>query len=389
MTIEPSRLRQSIFFLFILSLGYVVYSVDRSILSSVLSVIEVELRLSKPQVGYLGAAQYIGVLAVVFFAGYISDILGRKKIIFAGVSIFTSFSWMIGIAPDFFWVFLFRLVSGIGEGLFWPVAMAAVAERFAGKKGFSLGIFYVGFDIGSVAGVTAGALSFTTFGSWRYAFLLPPLAGIFVILGLLFTQDKGIEKNRIQPLILKVVRKKEVYLIMVFAFLATWSSVWLVVFLPYYFYKVMHFGVLSSALLSSFVLASGGTGKIVMGRLSDKLEREKVLLVSSFLVVLSYLMFFFTTSFEISFAGALMMGFFSSSVFPVMQALATEYASEMPGASLGLTTSSQSVATVLSPIMSGYLFLLGVGKALALDAIIPSAIMNFVAILLIVLRHRG
>ncbi len=374
--------KEGIILLLVLSSGYVMYALDRSILSTVLSIMETELNLSKPEVGWLSSAQYIGVLSVVFLAGYLSDKIGRRKIILTGVVVFTLFTWMVGTAQDFFSAFLFRLVSGIGEGLFWPVAMASVAEKFSGRKGISLGVFYVGFDIGSILGLTSGAVMYTVFQSWRYSFFLPPLAGIPVIIGILLSNTDGRIKR--EAGIKQLVKKKQVYGLMIFAFLATWSSVWQAVFLPYYFYKVMHFSILPSALLSSLVLLSGGVGKVVMGRLSDKLGRETILLTSSFLVVLSYLTFFFVPRFEISFAGAMMMGFFSSSVFPVMQALATEYTNSIPGTSLGLTTSSQSVATVLAPAISGYLFYFGVGRTLALDAIIPSALMSCIAAILLI-----
>jgi MFS family permease len=383
---ESLRQRQGLLLLLTLSFGYVIYAVDRSILSSVLSVMETELNLTKPEVGLLGSAQYLGVLGVVFLSGYFSDRFGRKKIILAGVIMFTTFTWTIAIAQNFFWAFLFRFLSGIGEGLFWPVAMAAVAETFSGRKGVSLGIFYVGFDVGSVAGLAAGAFVYTIFESWRYTFLLTPLAGIPVIIGILLSRNNLETGNKMISGARIVIKKNEIQAVMLFAFLATWASVWQVVFLPYYFYKVMHFGVLPSALLSSLVLLSGAVGKVVMGRVSDTIGREKVLLISSLLVVSSFLIFFFVSNFEVSFAGALMMGFFGSSVFPVMQALAAEYAKGAPGTSLGMTTSSQSVATVLAPAISGYLFYLGVGRALALDAIIPSALMVCVASFLLIRR---
>ncbi len=275
------------------------------------------MNLTKPEVGLLGSAQYLGVLGVVFLSGYFSDRFGRKKIILAGVIMFTTFTWTIAIAQNFFWAFLFRFLSGIGEGLFWPVAMAAVAETFSGRKGVSLGIFYVGFDVGSVAGLAAGAFVYTIFESWRYTFLLTPLAGIPVIIGILLSRNNLETGNKMISGARIVIKKNEIQAVMLFAFLATWASVWQVVFLPYYFYKVMHFGVLPSALLSSLVLLSGAVGKVVMGRVSDTIGREKVLLISSLLVVSSFLIFFFVSNFEVSFAGALMMGSSALPSFPL------------------------------------------------------------------------
>jgi hypothetical protein len=50
------------------------------------------------------------------------------------------------------------------------------------------------------------------------------------------------------------------------------------------------------------------------------------------------------------------------------------------GTGLGLTTTAQSVATVFAPTMTAYLFYLGVGRSLALDALVPSAVMFCVAL---------
>ena len=179
-----------------------------------------------------------------------------------------------------------------------------------------------------------------------------------------------------------LLKEPGVRLLMIFAFLATWASVWQVVFLPLYFYEVTHFGVLSSALLSSAVLVSGGVGKVVVGGVSDVRSRSRVLLLLSVAVVASYSVFFFSTNFYVSFVAALAMGFLSSSVFPVMQALATDYSGGFSGTALGLTTTFQSVATVFSPTIAAYLFGVGVSKALALDAMIPAVLMTMVAIFL-------
>jgi ACS family hexuronate transporter-like MFS transporter len=372
--------------LFVLTLGYAVYAMDRTVLSAVLPVMEQHLALSNTEVGYLGAAQYMGVLAIVFAAGRLSDIYGRKKILLLGVSIFTIFTMSIGAAPDFAWAFVLRLFSGIGEGFFWPVAMATVAQAYGHRKGASLGVFYVGFDVGSISGVFVGGLTYSLLGSWRYSFFIAPLIGLAVVGALFFMENApriDVVGSVHQHPQVNSVKKWKISLLMFFAFLATWASVWQVVFLPYYFFKVMHFGVLSSAALSSLVLIAGGIGKVVLGRISDILHRIQVLIFCSLGVVVSYVVFFFASSFSVAFTGALCMGFLSSSVFPVMQALATDLYPEAPGTSLGLTTTAQSFATVLSPIIAGYLFFMGVGKALALDALVPSFLMTLVSFILI------
>ncbi len=350
---------------------------DRTVLSSVLAPMSSSLMLSNSQIGWLSAAQYIGVTCVVFAAGYLSDKFGRWPVIIAGVTVFTAFTLLIGLSTSFAEAFVLRFASGLGEGAFWPVAMASVAGYFGGRKGLALGIFYVGFDAGSVAGLSIGGVVYSLYSSWRPAFFVAPLLGILVIVGALFLRRRltgtggGASAVKIGKDARRLLGRRNVVVIMAFALLATWASVWQVVFLPYYFYKVMHFTILSSALLSSLVTVAGAFGKVILGGISDTVKRNRLLFGVTFMTLLSYLLFFSSFSFPLDLAGALSMGFFSSSIFPVMQALMTDSAGGTMGSALGLSTSTQSVATIFSPIIAASLFSLGVGRALALDALIP------------------
>ena len=382
--------------LLILTMGYAVYAVDRTVLSAVLAPMSTSLALTNitilglrlPEIGLLSAAQYIGVTGTVFVAGYLSDRHGRWPVIISGLMVFTAFTWLIGFSTNFTEAFTFRLISGLGEGAFWPVAMASVANYFKGRKGLALGIFYVGFDAGSVAGLSIGGVAYSLSSSWRPAFFFAPLLGLVVIAAALIARKRlegagqGASGIRLGRDAVQLLRKRNVVLVMVFALLATWASVWQVVFLPYYFFKVMDFTVLSSALLSSLVTVSGAFGKVILGGISDSVRRNRLLVAVTVATFLSYALFFSSFSFALDMAGALSMGFFSSSIFPVMQALMTDSAGGTTGSALGLSTSSQSVATIFSPIIAASLFTLGVGRAVALDAMIPIALACVVALFL-------
>ena len=374
-------------FLFIMTLGYTVYAADRTVLASVLALMAPALKLTNYEIGLLGSAQYIGVLCFVFLAGHLSDRYGRKPVLIIGLIVFTLFTWLIGLASSFAEAFVFRLISGFGEGIFWPVAMATVASYFKERKGLALGIFYVGFDAGSVAGLSLGGLAYTLSGDWRTAFFVAPSIGLIVIAGTagvkgkftLSGQAAGIRLGRDA---IDLLRQRNVVLMMIFALLATWASVWQVVFLPYYFFTVMHFGILSSALFSAVVSVSGGVGKLVLGGTSDIWKRNRLLASISLAMLLAYAFFFTISNPILDLLVAVIMGFFSSSIFPIMQALMVDSCNGKTGTALGLTTTSQSVATVISPIITASLFVMGVGRAVALNAMIPAALTLLVAMTL-------
>lgn len=377
--------KPAVFFLAVLFVGYAVYAMDRTVLASVLKPMSAALGLTDLQKGLLSSAQYVGVLAVVFVAGHLSDRYGTKRIIVGGVALFTAFTWLMAFATDFYQAFAFRLVSGLGEGLFWPVAMAAVANYFGARKGFALGLFYTGFDVGQASGLAIGGGAYAITSDWRVAFLLAPVAGVGVIAGGFLagaTLDAANSRGGRITLgrdALTLVRRMRVVLLMAFALLATWAAVWQLVFLPYYYSTVLGLSTPTAAFISAAVAVSGGAGKVVLGFASDSWRRDRMLVVISAAAVVLYGVFFIVKETRASLITALAMGFFTAAVFPIVQSLMSDSCDGKTGTGLGLTTTAQSVATVFAPTITAYLFYIGVGPALALDAMIPAALMLLVA----------
>jgi len=375
-------------------LGYLAFTADRTVLSAMLKTLSSSLgfigtsSFGIAETAWLSSAQFMGVLAFVLLSGYLSDRYGHRRVILAGVGIFTACTWLVGTATSFEQAFVYRLVSGFGEGLFWPAAMSAVANYFGRSKGLALGIFYAGFDLGGAAGNTIGSVTFALTADWRNAFFVAPLIGIPVLGGVFAsrrtfseaaTQTGSLSLGRDA---LSVLRRKGVGVIMGFAFLATWASVWQVAYLPYYYSVVLGASVAEAGLIAAAVLVSGMVGKVVMGRVSDSFRRDRLLVALTLVVVAFYGVFFSTADFGVAIGSALVLGFFSSAIFPVMQALASDSAGGRTGTVLGLTTTFQSAAAVIGVLVPGALFSLGVGRALALGAMVPAVMMAAAAFFL-------
>lgn len=378
-------------FLAVMFLGYFAFTADRTVLSAVLKPLSAAVGASGTTyfgvagTAWLASAQFMGVLSFVLASGYLADRYGHRKVILAGVAVFTLFTWLIGYAADFQEAFAFRLVSGFGEGLFWPAAMSAVANYFGGSKGLTLGIFYAGFDLGGAAGNSIGSASFAFTSDWRTAFFVAPLIGLPVLAGVAGSRRTFAEAaTKAGNLSLSrdafaILRRPRVFAIMAFAFFATWASIWQVAYLPYYYSEALGATVPVAGLVAAGVLASGLIGKVILGRLSDRVRRDRLLVLLSLAVVAAYGVFFSTSNFGVGLGSALFIGFSSSAIFPVMQALASDSSAGKTGVALGLTTTFQSVAAVIGTLLPGSLFYLGVGRAIALGAMIPALLMLGVA----------
>ena len=381
-------------FLTILFLGYFAFTADRTVLSSMLKPMSSSLSaggtvvLGVSGTAWLASAQFIGILSFVLISGAASDAGGHRKVIAAGVGVFTAFTWMIGLSQTLAEAFVFRLFSGFGEGLFWPAAMSAIADRFGRSKGLALGIFYAGFDLGGAFGNGVGSATFALTSDWRTAFFIAPLVGLPVLAGLAISREAfSPSSGPPRPYTpgrdyVEVLRRGRNPMIFAFAFFATWASIWQIAYLPYYYSTVLGASVPVAGVIGAAVLISGMAGKVLIGRVSDRVRRDRLLLGLSSSVVIVYLVFFSGQGFEVGVATALVLGFFSAAVFPVMQALAADSSYGRSGTALGLTTTFQSAAAVVGTLFPGLLFSLGVGRAIALDAMVPAVATAVIALFL-------
>ncbi|MFF2091427.1 MFS transporter [Paenibacillus sp. NPDC058174] len=137
-----------------------------------------ELHISGSLVGLLVAAFSVTQLLFSPLAGRLSDKLGRKKLIVAGMLIFALSEWLFGAVSSPWLLFVARMLGGVGAALIMPSVMAYAAdmttvEERATGMGFINAAITTGFIIGPGIG---GYLA--EFGM-RVPFYAAAAAGVF------------------------------------------------------------------------------------------------------------------------------------------------------------------------------------------------------------------
>ena len=98
-----------------------------------------------------------GNAAVLFFAGRLSDRLGRKPFLVAGSAICAVGTGVMGLAPSLWLLLGASFVAGIGSGMFTPAQQAALADIIGARArgGPVLAGFQMAADLGTVLGPVA------------------------------------------------------------------------------------------------------------------------------------------------------------------------------------------------------------------------------------------
>lgn len=167
--------------LFTVSLGLFMSVADISILNIALPSIADEMNASIDTIQWTVIAYTLTLTALVPLFGRISDILGRKRLFIAGVSVLSLGSLMAGLSGSVGMLVFSRVIQAVGGALISTNTLAIVTDTFpAGKRGLAMGIQGIIISGGAALGPTLGGFLVTHF-SWEAVFYVNLPVGVLAI----------------------------------------------------------------------------------------------------------------------------------------------------------------------------------------------------------------
>ncbi len=145
--------------------GYII-----GIIGVALSIIKTQFDMSLTMMGLLGTATLVGMFFGGLIGGYLTDIIGRKKMFLIDMIVMLVVSVLQFFANDPIQLVILRIILGIAVGADYPIAGALMAE-FSPKKnrGGLLGginsLWYVGYASSFLVGYFMLSIGDT---SWRW-----------------------------------------------------------------------------------------------------------------------------------------------------------------------------------------------------------------------------
>src|SRR6478735_6085844 len=165
---------------------------DVSMVGVALPSIQADLGLSTSQLQWIVSAYVLGLGGLLLLGGRAADLLGRRRVLFAALAVFTVASLVGGLVDDPTLLIAARFVKGAAAAFTVPAALSLITTTFTEgpNRNKALAIFNAFGASGFSFGLVFGGL--LTSADWRLTFLLPvPVAAI-----LLFLIPRYIAKDR-------------------------------------------------------------------------------------------------------------------------------------------------------------------------------------------------
>jgi predicted MFS family arabinose efflux permease len=270
----------------VLSLTFGLVGLDRFILPVLFPAFMGELGLTYQDLGNL-----VGILAVfwglsAFAMGFLSDRVGRRKVLIPAVVVFSLMSALSGMAAGLVSLLAIRAVMGLAEG---PVASTGVAVAVEAshpkRRGMNNGIFQCMISLfGNALGpIIATQLLLVT--SWRTVFMLVGIPGLIMAAAMFFLvrepEHSGPGGERIaRPGFADLFGHRNVPLAMLTLMCAMGGIFVMGAMMPNYLTDYLHLSIQDMGFVTSAIGFGGCIGQFAMPTVSDFIGRKLATLLS-------------------------------------------------------------------------------------------------------------
>ena len=133
------------------------------------------------EVQWIVIAYLLAVTALIVGVGRLDDIVGRRRLLLAGIALFTLASGLSGLAPTLWLLIAARAAQGLGAAVMMALAMALVGETVPkARSGGAMGLLGTMSAIGTALGPSLGGILIAGLG-WQAIFLVKVPLGLLTL----------------------------------------------------------------------------------------------------------------------------------------------------------------------------------------------------------------
>jgi EmrB/QacA subfamily drug resistance transporter len=165
-----------------LALSMLLSALGTSVANVALPSLAQAFAASVQEVQWIVLAYLLASTTLIVSVGRLGDIIGRRRLLLAGMSLFTLASFLCGVAPTLWLLIAARALQGLGAAIIMALAIAFVGETVPkAQMGSAMGLLGTMSAIGTALGPSLGGLLIASLG-WPAIFFVTGGLGILTLL---------------------------------------------------------------------------------------------------------------------------------------------------------------------------------------------------------------
>jgi len=161
-----------------LALSMLLSSLGTSIANVGLPTLAQAFGASFQQVQWVVLAYLLAITSLIVGVGRLGDLIGRRRLMLAGIALFTAASALCGAAPTLGWLVAARALQGVGAAVMMALTMAFVGDTVPkARTGSAMGLLGTMSAVGTALGPSLGGVLIAGFG-WRALFVVTVPLGL-------------------------------------------------------------------------------------------------------------------------------------------------------------------------------------------------------------------
>lgn len=311
---------------------YGFFYLNRLNLSPVIPLIMSDLDISHARIGLIGALFYVFYTIFQLPAGYLSDLFGARKVIFAGglISAFSNIVFSFGSGLGH--LASSQCLNGLGQGCGFSPIIKIIDQHFSfSQRGRALGLVMTSTAVFNVAAFLLAGYIGQTFG-WRSVFWSAPL--VFIPVLILFkmvikapsvdkpskaveaeSNDRKAVKNKSFVGINNHIFSRKMCFLSIGFFCLCYITYSNLIWLPSFLFESYDISLVQAGFLAALYPLAGVISRPLGGYISDVLfkgKRKQTILIGFFVILISTLLLSRIQDFNINIYFIILIGFFDN-----------------------------------------------------------------------------
>jgi len=328
------------------------------------------LGISKTGAGAIFSSYFIAYTVLSPILGLMGDRYDARVIISLFTAILGIGTFLMAYASSVAEASLYFTLAGVGAAACWAPVMA-LAQRWSSdrRRGMTLSFIDTGSGLGIICSGAVVPLVVKACG-WGAGWQILGALGLLVaVINFTVIRNRPAlpsgpippapEPPALEPLkkiYAKLLRDTRFWFIGLAYMLVSFSIIIPFTFLSTYAVEELAFSYTTAASLITVIGVAALAGKPLLGLLSDRVGRVRIIMLCTLLITLGSLGIAYAPDLPVLFASAAVFGVGEGAIWPMYAAAASDYFSKkIAGSVVGLWTLYLGIGSLLSPIIAGWL----------------------------------